>query len=865
MLKSALINLSMNRPKWVFLAILLLTVLAGLQIPSIKVDTDPENMLPHDNPARLFHDEVKQRFGLHDMVVVGVVNNGAEGIYNIGSLTALQQLSEAIAGIEGVISQDLMALDRVDNISQEGSGTESSTIRFEWMMKRLPDSAEQVDQIRAAVERLPLLNNTLVSADGEAAGIYIPITHKSESYRISNEIQAVVENLPRDNQYYISGLPVAEDTFGVEMFVQMAISAPLAGLMIFILMWVFFRSFLLITAPMLVAMGAVIITMGLLIGQGYTVHIMSSMIPIFLMPIAVVDSVHILSEFADRYRPGDDPRSALNKVLQHLFTPMLYTSVTSAVGFASLALTPIPPVQIFGLHVAFGIMLAFLLTITLVPAYIISLSPERMAKLRDHNIADDDSSLLGRLLARTGRFSIAKAKGLLFIFAVVAGLSAYGVSQIQINDNPVRWFKSDHPLRVADKVMNQHFPGTYNAFLVLEKTGELKQPLLEQLALQATKQGIDLTGYIAGSIKNQDLSFSELTDELVVLFDQLAYDDSANEALWLELLETTEQAQSDAKYFLTPAALSYLDKLQNYLDSSEYVGKSNGLPVLLKTVYRELRGGDPSQYTLPPTANAAAQTILSFQSSHRPDDLWHMVTPDYRATTLWLQLSSGDNQDMSRVLALVDHYVTEHPLPQGVTLNWAGLTYINVVWQEAMVNGMLNSLLGAFVMVLLIMVLLFRSIKIGLLSMLPLSITILFIYGLIGLIGKDYDMPIAVLSALTLGLSVDFAIHFLERTRATYRECGDWQQTIAEVYRGPSRAISRNAVVVAIGFTPLLFAPLMPYITVGFFLATIMAVSAVVTIVLLPAVMQLIRDKDALFGVKRNSAKQTKKGETSHV
>jgi predicted RND superfamily exporter protein len=861
MLKSALINLSMNRPKWVFLAILLLTVVAALQIPSIKVDTDPENMLPHDNPARLFHDEVKQRFGLHDMLVVGVVNNGADGIYNVGSLSALQQLSEAISGIDGVISQDLMALDRVDNISQ----SEPGTIRFEWMMKQVPDSVEQVDQIRNAVARLPLLNNTLVSADGEAAGIYIPITHKSESYRISNEIQQLVENLPRDNRYYISGLPVAEDTFGVEMFVQMAISAPLAGLMIFILMWIFFRSFLLISAPMLVAMGAVIITMGMLIGQGYTVHIMSSMIPIFLMPIAVVDSVHMLSEFADRHRPGDDPRTALNEVLQHLFTPMLFTSVTSAVGFASLALTPIPPVQIFGLHVAFGIMLAFVLTITLVPAYIISLSPERMAKLHDHNITGDDNSLLGRLLARTGRFSIAKAKALLFIFAVIAGLSAYGVSQIQINDNPVRWFKSDHPLRVADKVMNQHFPGTYNAFLVLEKPGELKQPLLEQLAQQAAQQGIDLTSYLAGIIKKQNLSFSELTDELVLLFDQQAYDDSANETLWLELLETTEQAQSDAKYFLKPEALSYLNRLQNYLDSSEYVGKSNGLPILLKTVYRELQGGDPSHYTLPATANAAAQTILSFQSSHRPDDLWHMVTPDYRATALWLQLSSGDNQDMSQVLALVDQYVTEHPLPQGVTLNWAGLTYINVVWQEAMVNGMLNSLLGAFVMVLLIMVLLFRSIKIGLLSMLPLSMTILFIYGLIGLIGKDYDMPIAVLSALTLGLSVDFAIHFLERTRAIYRQCGDWQLTIAEVYRGPSRAISRNAVVVAIGFTPLLFAPLMPYITVGFFLAMIMAVSAVVTIVLLPAVMQLIRDKDSLFGVKPGPAKQSDKGETSDV
>uniref|UniRef100_UPI003D142F67 efflux RND transporter permease subunit n=1 Tax=Amphritea sp. TaxID=1872502 RepID=UPI003D142F67 len=632
-----------------------------------------------------------------------------------------------------------------------------------------------------------------------------------------------------------------------EMFIQMAISAPLAGLMIFILMWVFFRSFLLITAPMLVAMGSVIITMGLLIGQGYTVHIMSSMIPIFLMPIAVVDSVHILSEFADRYRPGEDPKTALKEVLGHLFTPMLYTSVTSAVGFASLAFTPIPPVQIFGLHVAFGIMLAFVLTITLVPAYIISLSPKRMAQMKDHNIEDDDNSFLGRLLISTGRFSIARAKGLLLFFVLIVAGSAYGVAQIQINDNPVRWFKPDHPLRVADRVMNHHFPGTYNAFLVLDKSGDLRSGLEQTLLTRAAQEGVDLQQKL-DSVNVE--SFIEYTNGLINLFDQLSYDDSAHETMWLELLDMTEKAQINSKYFLTPEAMKYVDDLQNFLDQSEYVGKSNGLPTMLKTVYRELNGGAADQYRLPPTATAAAQTVLSFQGSHRPNDLWHMVTPDYRSTVLWLQLSSGDNQDMSRVLQLVDGYVVDHPLPDGVKLNWAGLTYINVVWQDEMVNGMLNSLMGAFFMVLLIMVVLFRSVKIGLLSMLPLTVTILFIYGLIGLVGKDYDMPIAVLSALTLGLSVDFAIHFLERTRAIYRECGSWEQTVAEVYKGPSRAISRNAVVVAIGFTPLLFAPLVPYITVGFFLATIMAVSAVVTVMLLPAVMEMIKDKDSLFGVK---------------
>ena len=81
------------------------------------------------------------------------------------------------------------------------------------------------------------------------------------------------------------------------MFIQMGLLAPLAGMLIFLLMLYFFRKLILVVAAMLVAMLSVIWTMGLLTDTGFTLHIMSSMIPIFLMPIAVLDSIHILSEF----------------------------------------------------------------------------------------------------------------------------------------------------------------------------------------------------------------------------------------------------------------------------------------------------------------------------------------------------------------------------------------------------------------------------------------------------------------------------------------------------------------------------------------------------------------------------------------
>jgi hypothetical protein len=215
------------------------------------------------------------------------------------------------------------------------------------------------------------------------------------------------------------------------------------------------------------------------------------------------------------------------------------------------------------------------------------------------------------------------------------------------------------------------------------------------------------------------------------------------------------------------------------------------------------------------------------------------VTRDYRTTSAWIQLESGDNRDMSRVVARVDRFVSENPPPEGVAARpgWFGLTYINVEWQERMVWGMMEAFAGSFLVVLLLMTLLFRSPLWGLLSMIPLTVTIAAIYGAIGILGKDYDMPVAVLSSLTLGLAVDFSIHFLARARAMYARYGSWRAVAPAVFGEPARAIVRNIIVIAVGFTPLLLAPLVPYQTVGILLATILLVSGVATLLLLPALL----------------------------
>lgn len=840
-----------RRPKvffWLsgFLSLIMIALVAlpsmwpasfGMLSP-LQIDTDPENMLSPDEPVRVYHNARKKDFSLYDMVVVGVVNQThPQGVFNRRSLTDIHALTDFAKRIEGVISVDLMAPSTMENIEPGGPGV----VKFEWLMKEPPVDDAEAQTVRDKAQNLPMLNGTIVSEDGKAIALYIPIETKNISYDVVEELKGKIAEFTGDDRYHITGLPVAQDTFGVEMFVQMAISAPMAMVLIFLLMWYFFRKASLVVSPMIVAMVSVIITMGLLVITGNTVHIMSSMIPIFIMPIAVLDAIHILSDFYDKYPQYKDRKKTLQHVMQELSRPMLFTTLTTAVGFASLALTPIPPVQVFGIFVAIGVVLAWLFTIILVPAYIMLMPEKSFAGFGLDQSDGASSSPLARTLNGLGRVTYGGAKLIIVAVFILVGIAWVGINKIVINDNPVKWFAPDHGIRVADRALNERFAGTYMAYLVLE--GAEEEPLSQftdglKMGLESHNLSEVIPHVDAILLEAEDARelVARLIQEMEQRMESVSDDDWDN---WDRALTWVGEYLARSEIFKSPEVLNYMGRLQNYLQGTGLVGKSNSLSDVVKTVHRELLTGNAEDYRIPATRGSVAETLITFQNSHRPQDLWRFVTPDYKKSNIWLQLKSGDNRDMTALIEKTDQFFQDNPAPEGITHNWFGLTYINVIWQDKMVSGMAEAFIGSFIIVLIMMSFLFRSLWWGMMAMIPLTFTIGMIYGIIGLIGKDYDMPVAVLSSLSLGLAVDYAIHFLARSREMRKRFSNWKTTSVAVFGEPARAITRNVIVVGIGFLPLLAAPLIPYQTVGVFISAILVLAGVATLTILPALIRL--------------------------
>jgi hypothetical protein len=137
----------------------------------------------------------------------------------------------------------------------------------------------------------------------------------------------------------------------------------------------------------------------------------------------------------------------------------------------------------------------------------------------------------------------------------------------------------------------------------------------------------------------------------------------------------------------------------------------------------------------------------------------------------------------------------------------------------------------------------FRSVKWAIVGYTPLLFTILLIYGVVGFTGKDFDMPISVLSTLSLGMAVDFAIHFVSRLRQRLKEVPGESLSDALLWTAarPGKGIMRNAILFAASFAVMIVAPLTPYITVGAFIVSMMLLSAIMTIIYLPALITLMR------------------------
>jgi hypothetical protein len=757
MFNFSLVDFSIRRPKLIVWATVVVTLLFLTQFAGLTTDTNPKHMLPETSDVRVWNDEVDKTFSLYeDTIAVGVHNEA--GVLNRETLGRIARITDAILKLEGVASRDVNGFTTITNVTAEGG-----TLKVGPLMPGAPKTDAEVQALRAALFGNPLLLDRVISRDGKTTAIYVPLEKGANGADIAQKIRGVVSAEKGPERYYIAGDPVARDTFGAEMFKLMGIFSPIAGMIMFAAIQFMFRSLALSFAMMAVAMAAIIWSMGLMIGIGFPVHIMSSMAPVFLMAIAT-DSIHIFNEFYFRYRERRDKLAAIRETMQAVSRPVRNTALATAAGFAVLLFMDIVPVQVFGGLIAFGTIVLRLFSFSLLPAILTFVSEEKIARAADHESMELDRS--ARLLRRIGSIGADHPGTTALVGLALVIAAIVGTSKIHINNNMVAWFKESSEIRVADTALNRALGGTSLGYLVVQST--------------------------------------------------------------------------EPDFMKRPEAMRWLEGLQRHLETSPVVGKTFSVADYVKRINLVLHDNDAQFAAVPQTQEMVGQYLFLFSMSAKPSDLDNVVDPGFRKANVWVQLKTWDADAMRQVIQSAQTYQKANPL--AVTVKPAGTAYFNLVWNDEVLGDMVLGLGLALVVVFVILALDFRSARWALVGYVPLLFTILLIYGVVGFAGKDFDMPLSVLSSLSLGMAVDFAIHFISRFRQRLAEAGgDVREALLWTAARPGKGIVRNALLFAAAFSVMLFAPLTPYIAVGAFIAGMMLLSALFTILYLPALVMLGR------------------------
>jgi predicted RND superfamily exporter protein len=310
------------------------------------------------------------------------------------------------------------------------------------------------------------------------------------------------------------------------------------------------------------------------------------------------------------------------------------------------------------------------------------------------------------------------------------------------------------------------------------------------------------------------------------------------------MIATTEQPEAIKQ----PKTLRYIENLQRHIETLPAVGKTVSVVDYVKRINRVLHDNDSTFDVVPDTADMIAQYLFLFSTSAKPSDLDNVVDYPFQRANIWVQLKTWDSTAMASVIRATEEYQRANPTT--LELKPAGVAYFNLVWNHEVLWDMVRGFLLALVVVFLILTFTFRSVKWALIGYVPLLFTALLIYGVVGFVGKNFDLPMSVLSCLSLGMAVDFAIHFISRLKQRLVDVGAdpardlvaLKEALLWTAARPGKGIMRNATLFAVAFSVMLFSPLTPYITVGAFIMSMMLLSALLTLLYLPALIVLMRE-----------------------
>lgn len=808
----------LSHPVLTLLFVLVAAILAGLRLDQFRLDASPDSLVKEGDEAFQYYQQVSDRFTTSDdFLVVSYEPNGE--LFSESSISQLRDLRDELADIDGI-----RETNSILNVPLLHSPRISLTTVSEHQ-KTLDEDDVPLETARESLLSNPLYPNMLISENAGTTAIQLMLPRAERYYelrerrnelrdkdredglsageaqelesvvqqyrqrkveldaqqdRIIADVRGVLEKHQDGATIHLGGVPmIVADMMD---FVRSDLVTFGLGVLAFVLLTltVIFRQPRWVLLPLVCCSTTVWLTLGYLGWTHWPVTVISSNFVSLLLIITLSLTIHLIVRYRE-YQQEEPDASAyqlVRETVTAMSLPCFYMALTTVVAFGSLFFSEIRPVIDFGLMMAVGIVIAYVVVFLVMPA-ILMLLPRAASPGPRLDKAPMTSYVAAFTQAHGGR---------ILVFSVL--LTAFcisGITQLSVENRFIDYFKSDTEIHQGMKVIDNKLGGTTPLDIIID-------------------------------LKERE----DLPDEKEQDCDPFVDPDC----------EEPEEKGIDT--FFSPDGIALLNEVHDYLDERPETGKVISLATTVRLAER-INQGELNRLQLGLMGRA-------FPDDLRDILLRPYVNMDTRQARISVRLveSNPDLRRQALFDDIREHLTEEVGLDDDqVNLTGMAVLYNNML--QSLFSSQISTLGAVFLAIMAMFLVLFRSLKVALIAIAPNLLAAGTVLGIMGWLGISLDMMTITIAAITVGIAVDDTIHYIYRFKQEFARDGDYLGAMHRSHRTIGRAMFYTSLTIIVGFSILALSNFIPTIYFGVFTGLAMAIALLGALTLLPQMMVTFR------------------------
>ena len=816
-------NIVIKHPIFIIFFLIFVLGFFSLHIKNFELDASADSLILEDDQDLKIYRKIINKYDTKDFVIITYKPN--EDLFSQNSFQNIKNLKTKLTNLENVhevITLIDLPLLKTLNVPL--------TQLSEDKIKRITDPSIDIDLAKKEILESPIFKNLIVSEDGQLTSLIVNLKRdeqfnnllkkrndlrdieeqlgtkqieldkvlieydkrKSIIKKINHQniasIREIIKEFSHTGEIHLGGVPmIAHDmiefiksdliNFGIGVF-----------LFIVITLIIVFREIRWVTIPLLNCFYAVLIMVGILGFVNWDVTVISSNFISLMLILTIAMNVHL----AVRYKQlcSEMTNSEQSEIVfvttQKMVWPCLYTALTTICAFTSLVFSGIKPVIDFGWMMTIGLSVTFLTSFTLFPSVLLLLEKKESSFNEEAK-----SHLTGGLayLAKNHGNKILFLSGLLIIVTIV------GITKLKVENSFINYFKEKTEIYQGMKLIDEKLGGTTPLDIIINFKKEVVETNESPPSSDDAELGIDDDFFDIGS----------------------------------EIEINTKD------YWFTSTKIKQIEKVHDYLESLPEIGKVLSLSSLIR-VAEDLNEGkefDPFE--------------LNVIYKKLPEKLKKNIVDPYISiehNEARINLRVLDSQKDLRRKELIEKINSD--LKNKLELNEeqfqiAGVLVLYNNMLQSLFDSQIKTIIYVMLGIAIMFVILFRSLTLSIIGIIPNFIAALSILGIMGLLKLPLDMMTITIVSITIGIAVDNSIHYIYRFREEFKKINDYEKTIDICHMSVGRAIFNTSVTIIFGFSILVLSNFIPTIYFGLFTGLAMLIAMLSVLTLLPKLILMIK------------------------